>query len=82
MLLVIDAFRFDFAYYNTSLDNENKKNYLNEFTIFHELLTERPNNTYLFKAYADPPTVTSQRIKSIVTGSIPSFIDVTKNYNV
>lgn len=56
---MIDAFRFDFAHYNTSLNNDNKKNYLNEFSIFHELLTQKPNNTYLYKAYADPPTVTS-----------------------
>lgn len=30
---------------------------------------------------ADPPTTTMQRIKGLTTGSLPTFIDQTSNFN-
>ncbi|KAJ7577557.1 hypothetical protein C8J56DRAFT_1061212 [Mycena floridula] len=45
------------------------------------ILTERhPRKSFLFNAHADPPTTTLQRLKSITTGSLPTFVDLGSNF--
>ena len=34
----------------------------------------------LFKSLADPPTTTLQRLKGIITGSLPTFVDAGHNF--
>lgn len=34
-----------------------------------------------YESYADPPTVTLQRLKSLVTGQLPVFIEIGKNFD-
>jgi hypothetical protein len=41
---------------------------------------ERGKAARLYKAYADPPTTTSQRLKAIITGSLPTFIELGANF--
>ncbi|KAG5634046.1 hypothetical protein H0H81_003636 [Sphagnurus paluster] len=45
-----------------------------------ELTSARPEHSFLFNAYADPPTTTLQRIKGLTTGSLPTFVDIGNNF--
>jgi phosphatidylinositol glycan class O len=44
------------------------------------LLREQPKNAALFPFLADAPTTTFQRIKALVTGSVPAFIEAGDNF--
>lgn len=39
------------------------------------------NNSMFFHTYSDPPTSTMQRIKSISTGTLPVFIEISNNFD-
>ena len=52
----------------------------NQFPLLHKLML-KSSNAILYKAYADPPTTTSQRLKGITTGSIPAFIEFGSNFD-
>ncbi|GLB42642.1 putative type I phosphodiesterase / nucleotide pyrophosphatase [Lyophyllum shimeji] len=52
----------------------------NILTLPRELTATRPGHSFLFNAYADPPTTTLQRIKGITTGSLPTFVDIGNNF--
>jgi len=49
-------------------------------TLPRELTASQPRNSFLFNAHADPPTATLQRIKALVTGSLPTFVDIGFNF--
>lgn len=49
--------------------------------LYDKLLFSSPESNMLFKFVADPPTTTSQRLKGMTTGSLPTFIDAGKNFN-
>ena len=78
--LLIDALRYDFMVYDDRLD-PNPPLYRNKMPFVRDLLLERPQNAKLFRIYADPPTTTMQRLKALTTGSLPTFIDVSSNFN-
>ncbi|XP_040567503.1 GPI ethanolamine phosphate transferase 3 [Lepeophtheirus salmonis] len=75
ILLVIDAFKYEFAYYN---QNQTKKHSINQFPISHKLIKD--DYGILMEALADPPTTTLQRLKGLTTGSLPTFIDASSNF--
>lgn len=77
MLILIDAFRYDFALYNESVPEEY---YLNKVPAINNLLLSKPNSTRLYKFIADPPTTTMQRLKALTTGTLPTFIDAGSNF--
>jgi phosphatidylinositol glycan class O len=83
---VIDALRFDFTVYNETLADLSKTNpsltpyYINKLPIFHEMLTQEPHNSMLFRVRADAPTTTMQRIKALTTGTLPTFVDAGNNF--
>ena len=67
-LFIIDALRKDF------------------FTPAHFPLTfakleAEPTSSHLFVFKADPPTTTSQRLKGMTTGTMPTFVDIGSNFN-
>lgn len=66
VLVVIDAFRSDFAYSTNS-----------HMSNLHKLI----NDGYAlpFTAHSTPPTVTLPRIKGLTTGSTPNFLDAVLN---
>lgn len=68
--MLIDAMRTDFVFH---IDTKHKMPFLNRLY--------REQNAQAFKLNARPPTVTLPRIKSIVSGIIPEFIDVLWNFN-
>lgn len=79
ILLLIDALRYDFALYNKS--NQAKPlPYQNKLSIIHQVLEKYPSRSCLFQFIADPPTTTMQRLNGLTTGSLPTFIDIVKNF--
>ena len=78
--LLVDALRYDFALYDENLQ-PSPPVYRNKLPFIRDLLKNRPQNAKLFKFIADPPTTTMQRLKALTTGSLPTFIDVSSNFN-
>ena len=80
VLIVIDALKFDFVYFDERLMDHELLPYQNKLTVINDLLIKEPNYSRLFKFIADPPTTTMQRLKGLTTGSLPTFIDVGSNF--
>ena len=78
VFLIIDSLRFDFL--SPHPPEPHSPYHHNVLTLPRELTAQHPRHSFLFNAHADPPTVTLQRIKGIVTGSLPTFIDVGYNF--
>jgi len=82
LFVVIDALRFDFLAYNLSLPVDTEPApYQNRMSAVHAALQRAPTHSRIFRFRADPPTVTMQRLKGVMTGSFPTFIDVRKNFH-
>lgn len=77
VVLIIDALRFDFVSPDTP--EPASPYHHNVLTLPARLTKQRPQHSFIFNAYADPPTTTLQRIKGITTGSLPTFIDIGNN---
>ena len=74
VILVIDALRADFVFKEeSSQDNSPRIQFL------EQLLQE--DKAIGLIARANPPTVTLPRLKSIVTGDVPGFVDVVRNFD-
>jgi GPI ethanolamine phosphate transferase 3 subunit O len=67
IILLVDALRFDFAYYNLPQSIGQRLQQLN-------------STSRLFQFIADPPTVTMQRLKALTTGGLPTFADISGNF--
>ncbi|KAI5804032.1 alkaline-phosphatase-like protein [Peziza echinospora] len=67
VFMVIDALRSDFIYSNTS-----------NFRFTQSLISG--GNAFPFTAHAGAPTITMPRIKSMLTGSVPGFLDLILNF--
>lgn len=76
IVVLVDALRFDFAINATT----SEKYYLNQLPIMQQLTNNQPESSLLFQFRADPPTTTMQRIKGLMTGSLPTFIDAGANF--
>ena len=68
VILIIDALRYDFALYNTSVEEQEALPYQNKLKVIHEVLENSPQHGALFRFVADPPTTTMQRLKALTTG--------------
>ena len=68
-LFIIDALRVDFVTKES-------------MPFVYGLISrgEHPQTTHFFNFRADPPTTTSQRLKGLTTGSLPTFIDISSNF--
>lgn len=80
LFVIIDALRYDFLAFNTSLDPKDALPYQNRMKQLHSVLEEKPKNTRIMKLIANPPTTTLQRLKGMTTGSLPTFIDAGMNF--
>jgi GPI ethanolamine phosphate transferase 3 subunit O len=78
VLLIIDALRFDFV--SPDPPSPVSPFHHNVLTLPRELTKSHPTNSFLYDAYADPPTTTLQRIKGLTTGSLPTFVDIGNNF--
>ncbi|POI34870.1 hypothetical protein CIB84_001378 [Bambusicola thoracicus] len=70
VVVLIDALRDDFVFGSKG----------KQFMPYTTQVIEK-GTSYSFIAEAKPPTVTMPRIKALMTGSIPGFIDVVVNLN-
>eukprot|EP01032_Pedospumella_encystans_P023290 gene23290-26362_t len=78
-LFIVDALRLDFM--TRKERNPDSDSPYNRFQNMHRLLEHNASQSLLFGFRADPPTVTAQRLKSLTTGSLPTFIDIGANMN-
>lgn len=78
--LLIDALRYDFIVYDPDLD-PSPPPYRNKMPFVRDLLRDQPQHARLFKLMVDPPTTTMQRLKALTTGGLPTFIDISSNFN-
>ncbi|GAX19943.1 phosphatidylinositol glycan, class O [Fistulifera solaris] len=76
VVLVVDALRFDFAYYNLPKSVGRR---LKPELQFREGSNRTQAKARLFQFVADPPTVTMQRLKALTTGGLPTFADISAN---
>ena len=74
VILVIDALRADFVF-----KEEDGRQNSPRIEFLEELLKEKKAVGLI--ARANPPTVTLPRLKSIVTGDVPGFVDVVRNFD-
>jgi len=74
IVIVIDALRYDFAAWDDSLTHE--RFFENKLVAIRDALISKPLNSLLVPFYADPPTTTMQRLKGIVTGGLPTFLEI------
>ncbi|XP_066592192.1 GPI ethanolamine phosphate transferase 3 [Prorops nasuta] len=79
VLLVVDALKYEFADWHND-DVSDSTYHRNKIPIVHQTLLKYPNHSRLYKFMADPPTTTLQRLKGLVTGSLPTFIDISSNF--
>ncbi|EUD74374.1 hypothetical protein YYG_00324 [Plasmodium vinckei petteri] len=66
---------------NTLIKQNKIKLYLNNMINLHTILKTKKNNTRLFRFEADPPTITTARLKSMLVGSISNYMDINENFN-
>ncbi|KAL1712386.1 hypothetical protein EV715DRAFT_213731 [Schizophyllum commune] len=78
VVLIIDALRFDFV--SPDPPEPHSPFHHNILTLPRDLTRARPEHSFLYNSYADPPTTTLQRIKGITTGSLPTFVDLGNNF--
>ena len=78
VLLIIDALRFDFL--SPEPAAAPSPYYHHVLTLPSLLTAQYPTHSFIFNSFADPPTVTLQRIKGITTGSLPTFVDAGSNF--
>jgi GPI ethanolamine phosphate transferase 3 subunit O len=78
VFLIIDALRFDFI--SPSPPNPPSPFHHHVLTLPQQLTAARPENSFIFHTYADPPTTTLQRIKGLTTGSLPTFVDIGSSF--
>ncbi|XP_031488266.1 uncharacterized protein LOC116256161 isoform X1 [Nymphaea colorata] len=78
VIIVLDALRFDFVAPSTFF--EDKKLWMDKLKVLQKLASDKECSARIFKAIADPPTTSLQRLKGLTTGSLPTFIDVGNSF--
>lgn len=95
VLVVIDAWRFDFARWASLPDECGPRPmpdpappglpprcyYENRMPQLAGMLERHASAARLYRAVADAPTVTLQRLKGLTSGSLPTFIDAAANFD-
>jgi len=77
ILVLVDALRFDFVQRMKFLSRITRRNTSSQ----HQDVVSNGTTSCLFKFVADPPTTTMQRLKALMTGTMPTFIDASANFN-
>ena len=73
VLVIIDGARFDFAHAEVQ-STQNQPDVPLHF--IDALRRKGACQTELFRFVADPPTTTHQRLKGLLTGGLPTFLDI------
>lgn len=81
VIILIDALRYDFTIPTHAAPAERSPGfYLDNLPLLYNTARERPENAFLLPFIADPPTTTLQRLKGLMTGTLPVFIDAGSNF--
>nr|GEW32341.1 GPI ethanolamine phosphate transferase 3 [Tanacetum cinerariifolium] len=78
VIIVLDALRFDFVAPSTFF--QEKKPWMDKLKVLHKLASESELSARIFKAIADPPTTSLQRLKGLTTGGLPTFVDIGNSF--
>ncbi|XVF18203.1 hypothetical protein REPUB_Repub11eG0001200 [Reevesia pubescens] len=78
IIIVLDALRFDFVAPSSFF--EQKQPWMDQLKVLQRTALEKPSSAKIFKAIADPPTTSLQRLKGLTTGALPTFIDVGNSF--
>ncbi|XP_066311689.1 uncharacterized protein [Miscanthus floridulus] len=78
VIVVLDALRFDFVAPSTFFSE--KQPWMDKLQVLQKLAADEKNSARIFKALADPPTTSLQRLKALTTGGLPTFIDVGNSF--
>ncbi|EOA22754.1 hypothetical protein CARUB_v10003466mg [Capsella rubella] len=78
IIIVLDALRIDFV--APSAFFPEPKPWMDKLTILQKLAFANDSSAKIFKAFADPPTTSLQRLKGLTTGGLPTFIDVGNSF--
>lgn len=78
VIIVLDALRIDFVAPSTFF--EEKKPWMDKLQVLQKMAATRGSSARIFKAIADPPTTSLQRLKGLTTGGLPTFIDVGNSF--
>ncbi|ESQ41710.1 hypothetical protein EUTSA_v10012592mg [Eutrema salsugineum] len=78
VIIVLDALRIDFV--APSAFFPEPKPWMDKLTILQKLASANDSSAKIFKAFADPPTTSLQRLKGLTTGGLPTFIDVGNSF--
>jgi GPI ethanolamine phosphate transferase 3 subunit O len=78
---VIDALRYDFTIPTEAAPADRAPGfYLDNLPLLYNTARDHPENALLLPFIADPPTTTLQRLKGLMTGTLPVFIDAGSNF--
>ncbi|XP_057979081.1 GPI ethanolamine phosphate transferase 3 isoform X2 [Malania oleifera] len=78
VIIVLDALRFDFV--APSKIFQESKAWMDKLLVLQQLASTQRSSARIFKAIADPPTTSLQRLKGLTTGGLPTFIDVGNSF--
>nr|CAB3472662.1 unnamed protein product [Digitaria exilis] len=78
VIVVLDALRFDFVAPSTFFPE--KHPWMDKLQVLQKLAANEKTSARIFKALADPPTTSLQRLKALTTGGLPTFIDVGNSF--
>ncbi|MCL7036927.1 hypothetical protein MKW94_014917 [Papaver nudicaule] len=79
VIIVLDALRFDFLASSSLFEGE-KKPWMDKLQVLQNLASDEKSSAKIFKALADPPTTSLQRLKGLTTGGLPTFVDVGNSF--
>lgn len=83
LVVVVDALRLDFVQKfqpRGGTGTGTVAPFHNRMPFLGGLAADGSGRARLFAFEADPPTVTMQRLKALTTGSLPTFVDVGRNF--
>ena len=85
ILMLFDALREDFVEFDsethTYLDSEAAYAYKGQkVQLFKNLKEENPDNAILLPCYAEFPTITKSRVKSLLSGSLSTFFSISDEF--
>ncbi|CAN1842404.1 GPI ethanolamine phosphate transferase 3 [Linum perenne] len=78
VIIILDALRFDFLAPSEFFPE--KKPWMDKLPVLQNLAFTQSSSAKIFKAIADPPTTSLQRLKGLTTGGLPTFIDVGNSF--
>ncbi|XP_038977251.1 GPI ethanolamine phosphate transferase 3-like isoform X1 [Phoenix dactylifera] len=78
VIIILDALRFDFLAPSSFFAEA--KPWMDKLRVLQKLASGEGSSARIFKAIADPPTTSMQRLKGLTTGGLPTFIDVGNSF--